>query len=134
MDSIQKQREAVENIRKKYRSLPWTPLAALQKATSRDGPARGNVWIGRMHFRAPQDTNLRDVLYKVIDCLKADYHQITPAEDTELNDVGVKFIGPRSGVGHDAPEPHISEEAKLQALEKECRADMTILYVHGGAL
>jgi hypothetical protein len=50
-------------------------------------------------------------------------------------DVGVEFIGERTGdIASDAPEPDISEEEKLRALEKECSSDMTILYVHGGGL
>lgn len=78
---------------------------------------------------------MRDTLYRVINHLKSDYHKITPAEETSILDVGVEFIGERTGdIASDAPEPNISEEDKLRALEKECSSDMTILYIHGGGL
>lgn len=87
-----------------------------------------------MKFPAPASPSLRDALYLVIEALKSDYHQITPPDKTQIQDVGVEFIGVRSGVTVDATEPSIPEDEKLQALEKECTSDMTILYAHGGGL
>jgi hypothetical protein len=134
MASIDEQKKLVKLTCRKFRSLPWVPLAQKQRETSHDAPARGGVWISRTAFPTPASTSLRNALYSVINHLKSDYHRITPAEDTPLIDVGVEFIGIRSGVPNDAPEPAIAEEEKLQALEKECENDMTILYIHGGGL
>ena len=99
-----------------------------------DAPARGGIWISRTKFHAPVETRLRDALYYVCERLKIADQKITPSQEVPLTDVGVEFIGCRSGVDNNAPEPEISEQDKLQALESEWKGDMTILYVHGGGL
>ena len=132
MTTIAEQKRLVKATCQKYKTIPWIPLARKQKETSYDPPARGGVWISRATFSAPSSTSLRDALYRVIGLLKTDYHQIT--RDVPLSDVGVEFIGARPGVANDAPEPDILEDEKLKLLEKDCRSDMTILYVHGGGL
>ncbi|KAL2822227.1 Alpha/Beta hydrolase protein [Aspergillus cavernicola] len=135
MSSIDDQKELVIRLCQKYRKLPWLPIAQLQKATSLDVPARGGVWISKAGFPAPTSPAIRDALYTVINRLKKDYHRATPAEETPVVDVGVEFIGPRSQLPADAPEPNIgTEEAKLHALLQECDGDLTILYAHGGGL
>ena len=134
MSTIAEQRKLVKATCQKYRSLPWIPLAQKQRETSYDAPARGGFWISRVNFPATPSTSLRDALYEVIHSLKLDHHRVTPAEQTPILDVGVEFIGTRSGVANDVPEPEISEYEKLKALEKECESDMTILYIHGGGL
>ncbi|KAH8692772.1 Alpha/Beta hydrolase protein [Talaromyces proteolyticus] len=134
MATVEEQRKLVKLVCKQYWSTPWEPLAERQRNSARDRPARGNIWISRVAFPAPSSPSVRDVLYRVINHLKRDYHCITPAEETPIIDVGVEFIGERAGVASDAPEPDIPEEDKLRALEKECTSDMTILYIHGGGL
>jgi hypothetical protein len=134
MNTVEEQKKIVKRTCQKYQSLPWVPLAQKQRESSRYIPARGPVWISRVTFPAPSNTSLRDALYSVIEVLKEDCHRITPAEETPLLDVGVEFIGVRRGVANDEFEPDISELEKLQALEKECTNDMTILYIHGGGL
>lgn len=128
------QRKLVKAACQRYRSIPWIPLSQKQRETSHDAPARGGFWISRTTFKAPSDSGLRDALYQIIDVLKSDYHQITPARDTSLIDVGVEFIGARAGVASDAPEPDVTEDEKLKELERECKSDLTILYIHGGGL
>ena len=87
-----------------------------------------------MSFRAPEDYGLRDALYRVCERLKTPNQTFTPPFELPLKDVGVEFIGYRSGVEGNAPEPEMSEQGKLKALESECKSDMTILYIHGGGL
>ncbi|KAL4941422.1 hypothetical protein BDV06DRAFT_194451 [Aspergillus oleicola] len=132
MASIDEQKKLVKRVCQKYQKAPWTPIAQLQKATSLDVPARGGVWVSRTSFPAPASPAIRSLLYAVIDRLKKDYHRITPAEETPVVDIPVEFVGSRSNVPEDAPEPNISEEEKLHALLQECDDDMTILYMHGG--
>ena len=87
-----------------------------------------------MTFPAPANTGLRDALYRVCERLKNPGHSFVSPAEVPLQDVGVEFIGSRSGLEDGALEPDISEQDKLQFLERECKSDMTILYIHGGAL
>lgn len=87
-----------------------------------------------MSFPAPKDVGLRDALYRVCEQLKAPDQSFPPPLEVPLEDVGVEFIGRRSGVKGKATEPDISEQDKLKALESECESDITILYIHGGGL
>ncbi|GAB1205001.1 hypothetical protein APSETT445_003667 [Aspergillus pseudonomiae] len=133
MASIDDQKKLVKRICQKYQNSPWLPLSQLQKATSLDTPARGGIWISRTTFSAPSNQAIRNALFSVIHRLKKEYHHISPEEETPIADVGVEFIGPRSQVPDDAPEPDIPEEDKLRALLQECDSRLTILYAHGGA-
>lgn len=134
MATVEEQKKLVKRLCQQYRAIPWEPISKKQRDSAGDRPARGASWISRVSFPAPSSTSIRDALYQVIEHLKSDYHYITPANETPLLDVGVEFIGVRSGVEDNAPEPSIPEEEKLHALEKECISDMTILYIHGGGL
>ena len=87
-----------------------------------------------MTFRAPRDAGLREALYRVCEGLRAPNQSFTPELEVPLKDVGVEFIGRRSGAQDQAAEPQKTEEDKLKALESECKSDMTILYIHGGGL
>lgn len=87
-----------------------------------------------MTFPAPTDTSPRDALYRVCERLRDPSQSFASPAEAPLKDVGLEFIGSRSGVEDGVPEPDISERDKLQCLERECKSDMTILYIHGGAL
>ncbi|KAF4631618.1 hypothetical protein G7Y89_g6505 [Cudoniella acicularis] len=106
----------------------------MQKETSRDTLAKGPVWISRAIFPAPPESDLRDSLYFICDQLKNPHQTITPKYEVPLLDVRLEFVGSRSGVPANATEPDMSELEKLERLEKECESDLTILYIHGGAL
>ena len=134
MTTVDEQKKLVETLCRKYQSVPWQPISQMQRESSRDAPARGSVWISRMTFPAPTDTDLQDALYRVCERLKNPGQSFVPPAEVPLKDVGVEFIGSRSGVEDKASEPDVSEQDKLQFLERECKSDMTILYIHGGAL
>ena len=135
MTTKAEQQAIVREVVAKYDDRPpWTPIGKLQRATRKDRPARGGIWISRTKFLAPPENDLRNALYEVIDRLKRPDHIITPASETPSVDVQVEFVGVRGGVASDATEPKIPEEAKLQSLESEVESDMTILFVHGGGM
>ena len=134
MTTVDEQKKLVETLCRKYQSIPWQPISQMQRESSRDAPARGSVWISRMTFPAPTDTDLRDALYRTCERLKNPGQSFVSPAEVPLEDVGVEFIGSRSGVEDRASEPDISEQDKLRFLERECKSDMTILYIHGGAL
>ena len=134
MATIDEQKELVRLLAKRWKAAPWIPIGQKQRESTRDAPARGNVWISRTRFTAPSDPSIREALFYTCERLKTTGQIIPQPEEIQLEDVSVEFIGLRSGVESDAPEPDISETRKLQALESECMSDMTIFYVHGGAL
>ena len=134
MATVDEQKKLVETLCRKYLSVPWQPISQMQRESSRDTPARGSVWISRMVFPAPADTALRDALYRVCERLRDPGQSFASPAEVPLKEVGVEFIGSRAGVENGATEPNISEQDKLQCLEGECKSDMTILYIHGGAL
>lgn len=134
MATADEQRKLVETLCRSYLSVPWGPISRMQRESSGDAPARGSVWISRMTFSAPTDTSLRDALYRICERLKDDGQSFALAPDLPLEDVGMEFIGSRSGVDGKATEPDISEQEKLKSLERECQSNMTILYIHGGGL
>lgn len=137
MATVDEQKKLVAAVRRKFLSGSWVPISQIQHATSQstsDAPARGDVWISRMSFMAPKDTGLRDALYRVCEQLRSPDQRFLPASEVPLNDVGVEFIGCRSRVGGKATEQDIPEQDKLKALERECGNDMTVLFIHGGAL
>ena len=142
MTTVDEPKKLIEALCRKYRSIPWIPISQMQRESSRDddnaAPARGGVWISKMMFRAPEDNDgLREALDRVCEELdkKAPDRSFAPELQVPLNDVGVEFIGRRSGALQDqAAERQRTEEDKLKALESECESDMTILYIHGGGL
>ena len=134
MTTIDEQKKLVETLCLRYKSVPWAPISQMQRESSRDAPAKGSVWISRMNFSAPTDTDLRDALYRVCERLKDPGQSFASPDEVPLKDVGVEFVGSRSGVEDGAPEPDILEQEKLKYLERECKCDMTILYIHGGGL
>lgn len=134
MSTIEDQKRIVDVFCRQFKSAPWQTMSQWQAKSPVDAPARGGIWISRTKFRAPVETHLRDALYHVCERLKIADQKITPSQQIPLTDVGVEFIGCRSGVDNNAPEPEISEQDKLQALESEWKGDLTILYVHGGGL
>ena len=134
MTTAEEQKKLVETLCRKFISVPWQPISQMQRESSRDAPARGSVWISRMNFPAPTDIGLRDALYRVCERLREPGQSFASPTEVPLKDVGVEFIGSRFGVEDGAIEPKISEQDKLQCLERECKSDMTILYIHGGAM
>lgn len=134
MSTKEQQQAIIKATCEAIRARPWRSLLATQIATSKDRPARGCVWISRTKFEAPPELDLRDALYKIIAQLSRPEHKVTPASSTPVQHVPVEFLGFRSGVSNDAPEPNIPEREKLVALESECQSDMTILFVHGGGM
>ena len=134
MATAEEQKAVVKQVVRKFLSTVWPTISVIHEETTRDAPARGPVWISRTSFRAPSNKSLEDAVYGAIERLAADHQDTSTAKNIALGDVGVEFVGSRPGVARDAPEPDISEHKKLQALEKACSKDMTILYVHGGAM
>ena len=134
MSTIEEQEKAVNEIRSKIQALPWAKISDMQQASAGDRPARGAVWISRNILPAPEDSGLRDALFTVCENLKESYHKIPASSTVVSEDVNVEFIGCRLNAEPTAQEPDIPEREKLEALERDCAGDMTIMYLHGGAL
>jgi acetyl esterase/lipase len=106
------------------------PISHSQKNSIRDPGIKGPMWINKTTLTPPPENDIRKILFKSIDEMKADDEAYTKPE---LLPVEAEWTGYRSGVPENAPELPISENEKYEHLMKEVTSDATILYFHGGA-
>ena len=87
------------------------------------------MWVSKVTLPRPED-DVQDAVIKAIEDLKVggETYNIPGVVPVEA-----EWTGYRNGVGKNAPQPDLSEEAKYEELRKESKADMVILYLHGGA-
>lgn len=111
---------------------PRSTVSQQQKGTLRDPGVKGRMWISRVRVPAPQEDDVRQLLFKVIEELNVTGQEtyIQP----QPQPVEAEWTGYRSHVSKDAPEPSISEEAKYKNLMEEVTSEATVLYFHGGAM
>ena len=86
--------------------------------------------MSRVTFPAPPESDARQVLLDAIGALGTGEERYTCPS---LAAVPAHWIGYRSGVSEDAPEPLISEAEKYEELNREVGNEMTIMYLYGGA-
>lgn len=135
MSTVEEQRRIIEKICRAYIARPYMPLATQQAQSSRDRPAKEDIWISRARFPAPSDYGLRDSLFEVIAQLKQPEHRIIEKSQLTQTEVPVEFIASRKAIAKDGEgDFQISEGAKLERIEQERKSDTTILYMHGGGL
>ena len=108
-----------------------SPIGRTQRFTLKDPGVRGRMWIAKVTVPRPEESDVRDQLFKAFDGLKEGHETvITP----EIRPVEAEWTGYRAGVDPKAPELDISEGEKYQRLMQEVESDATVLYFHGGAL
>nr|POE77898.1 hypothetical protein CFP56_09541 [Quercus suber] len=133
MDSFT--REAMEGFITKAREVTSAsfrmPITKIQRLSTMDKGVRGPRWVSRTTFPAPQEDDIRCMLVDAIKIL-GDGQEDYPLPD--VVSVPVQWVGVRSGVAKDAPEPpEMTEQAKYEALVAETSSDLTLLYIYGGA-
>jgi acetyl esterase/lipase len=118
---------------------PSLSIAKQQRGTLKDPGIKGELWVSKCRFKAPDEDDLRVMLFDAIDALmmrnengesdvKGSYHHCL-AQPLEA-----EWVGYRSGVKADTPEPPgLSEAEKYQNIQNEIRTPLTLLYLHGGA-
>ncbi|OOF99833.1 hypothetical protein ASPCADRAFT_126728 [Aspergillus carbonarius ITEM 5010] len=106
-----------------------SPVGKQQKDSLRDPGIKGPMWVSKVTLPRPED-DVQDAVIKAIEDLKVggETYNIPGVVPVEA-----EWTGYRNGVGKNAPQPDLSEEAKYEELRKESKADMVILYLHGGA-
>lgn len=106
------------------------PLHVQQRASLRDPGVKGPLWVSKVTAPKPEEDDVRQLLFKVIEEMKEGDETYTPPE---LLPVEAEWTGYRAGVAKDARLPNISEQEKYAKLMAEVTSDVTILYFHGGA-
>jgi hypothetical protein len=105
-------------------------LSKGQEGSLHDPGVKGALWVSRVEFPKPEDSNVLDVLD---DAFKAagDGHEsyIEPS----LQAVEGEWIGYRDGVGPQEPESNATPKEKYDSLLKDSKSDLVVLYMHGGA-
>jgi hypothetical protein len=102
-----------------------------QRRSMRDPGIKGRMWISKVELPAPEE-DVRNAVVDAANELKTSESQTF--EIPPLRSVEAEWTGYRFGVGKKAPQPDLSEEEKYKKLREESKSDMTILYLHGGAL
>lgn len=110
-----------------------TPILKQQRFTLKDPGIKGPMWISKVTLPAPSDEgDILSLLTSAIDDLKdsgGEQYTIPSVVPVE-----VEWTGYRRNVSADRPRPDLSEAHHYEKLISEVTSDVTILYLHGGAL
>ena len=110
-----------------------TPISKQQRFTLRDPGIKGRMWISKVALPAPPDEeDILSLLTSAIDALKdsgSEQYTIPSVAPVEA-----EWTGYRRGVPADRPRPDLSEAQHYEKLMAEVTSEMTILYLHGGAM
>ncbi|KAF2097401.1 acetyl-hydrolase [Rhizodiscina lignyota] len=107
------------------------PLSKMQKLSMKDPGIKGNMWVSKVTVPKPPEDDVRQLLFRVIEEMKEGDETYTKPD---LLPVEAEWVGYRSNVDKNAPEPSISESEKYEHLMGEVESKVTMLYFHGGAM
>ena len=110
-----------------------TPILRQQRFTLKDSGIKGDTWVSKVTLPAPSEAD--DILRLVISAIDA-LKQYGGEQYTipSLAPVEAEWTGYRSNVSASRPRPDLSEAQHYEKLMAETTSDVTILYLHGGAL
>ncbi|KAJ6031563.1 hypothetical protein N7540_002295 [Penicillium herquei] len=121
---------AIQKIRAQFIENSYSaPLSVKQEQTIRNDPPIGPLWVSKFSVPQSTDDTSRDALLRLVD--KANVHKI-PYDRPDSVPLDFEWVGYRSNVKKDTPEPSISEEEKFKNLTAETKSPLTILYLYGG--
>ncbi|KAI9713565.1 MAG: hypothetical protein M1820_000947 [Bogoriella megaspora] len=119
-------RKATQGYRKKIWALTSGShtISDQQKATARDLPVKGPLWVSKFTIATPEEDEALSLLIRTIDdmCVGGEKY-VRPtfvATDAE-------WTGYRAGVGNDAKEPSISEKDKYNEMMKEVSSPVVVI-------
>ncbi|OCK81169.1 lipase/esteras-like protein [Lepidopterella palustris CBS 459.81] len=121
----------IESFRAKLHARSFLPISTQQAIYAEDRPAKGPVWVSRVKFPVTHYKGLHPTVVNAVKALGDGDEQFHIPENLDI--VG-EWVGHRRGVGKDEPEPSICDQHKFDNLMKDTNSDVTLLYVHGGAL
>lgn len=123
--------EAAQRIRAQYLEFAaTTPVSDSQASTLRDDPVKGPIWVAKFTVSKPTaDDTSRELLLALIDELNEKNARYDRPSNEELR---FEWVGFRSNVEANTPEPSLPEGVKFQNLDAETRSPLAVLYIYGG--
>ena len=122
---------AAQKVRAEYlKGAHTTPITVQQKATCRSDPVKGPLWVSKFSLPSPTDDTSRNLLLELID--EANEHHVRYDRPASAQ-LDFEWVGYRSNVQKDTPEPAIGEKEKFDKLTAETKSPLTILYLYGGS-
>jgi acetyl esterase/lipase len=112
---------------------PPEPVSKTQKLSLRDPGIKGRIWISKVTMPRPEEDDIRQALFKVIEAMKEPGEAAGGYTEPELLPVEAEWTGYRAGATKQSAELKIPEEQKYTEMMKEVTSPTTILYFHGGA-
>ena len=107
----------------------WQSLSKRQESSALDPEAKGPIWVSRVTLPPPQEDDVRQALFKIIDILSANSEIYTKPTSVPVEG---EWIGYRHNVDAQAPELSLTEREKYTGLMRDVSSAVTMLYVHGG--
>lgn len=120
----------VGTIRALLASPNTKPASVQQKTSLKDPGIKGKMWISKVVFPTPGETDVKSLLVNAVDDLKEGGETYTIPD---IIPVEAEWTGYRSNVPSNRPRPDLSEAQHYSKLMAEVSSDVTILYLHGGA-
>ncbi|CAL5868082.1 uncharacterized protein PFLUO_LOCUS2305 [Penicillium psychrofluorescens] len=122
---------AAQKVRAEYlKGAHNTAISIQQKATCRNDPVKGPLWVSKFSLPSPTDDTSRDLLLQLVD--EANEHRVRYDRPASAP-LDCEWVGYRSNVQKDTPEPAIGEKEKFDKLTAETTSPLTILYLYGGS-
>ncbi|MCJ1293585.1 hypothetical protein MMC34_005140, partial [Xylographa carneopallida] len=122
--------ERVALIRRVMMNGTSSTVSARQNATTHGPGVRGAVWVSRITYSKPPETDISESVRKAIDLLGDGTERYRMPEVGELE---AQWVGWRPGVDKNTLESSGNDSKKYNCLMREVKSDLTILYVYGGA-
>ena len=122
---------AAQKVRAEYlKGAHTTAISVQQNTTCRDDPVKGPLWVSKFSLPCPTDDYSRELLLRLID--EANEHLVRYDRSASAP-LDFEWVGYRSNVQKDTPEPKIGEQEKFERLMAETKSPLTILYLYGGS-
>ncbi|PMD55668.1 uncharacterized protein K444DRAFT_616725 [Hyaloscypha bicolor E] len=112
---------------------PPEPVSRVQKLSLRDHGIKGRIWVSKVTMPRPEEDDIRQALFKVIEALKEPGEAPGGFAEPDLLPVEAEWTGYRVGATKQSPEVRIPEQQKYTEMMKEVTSPTTVLYFHGGA-
>ncbi|PQE06291.1 lipase esterase protein [Rutstroemia sp. NJR-2017a BBW] len=105
-------------------------VTAQQNSTVGESPIKGPMWVSKFHLSAPENDIVQELALRVIDELG---NPIKTNSQPASVGIDVEWVGYRSNVDSNAPEPPLSELENYHNLMGEAKNKGVVIYVYGGA-
>jgi acetyl esterase/lipase len=112
---------------------PPEPVSRVQKLSLRDHGIKGRIWVSKVTMPRPEEDDIRQALFKVIEALKEPGEAPGGFAEPDLLPVEAEWTGYRAGATKQSPEASIPEQQKYTEMMNEVTSPTTVLYFHGGA-